>query len=578
MAGPDDSYIQIYRLIQEGDQMLEAGQRDTARSRYLEAQSELQKFQRLYPSWETGTVQFRAAYVQEKLAPLGQAPSGAKTAVAETPAARKPATPAETVKMLEETVSRLESEKGVLNAKLQEALAVQPAAVDPRELAKAEAKIKVLEKERELLKVSLEQEQEKQAKAALGNPDKQTIESLKAEVVAVRKQLAEAKSAPAPAADQSALEDLKKENQNLKKLLTEAQAASGKTAAAVPAGVDPAIVTDLQGSLANLRRENAALQARLAATPVPAAPATVEAPALSAADKKAAKAENKRIKELEKERDDLQKRLKEATAKPSRKSAAAAEAEAKTFRARLAALEAQKTPYTPEELALFKAPAATPRAVPAGETKMETKDAKTEAAAKTPKALPPGSSADVTAAQQAFSQGKFGDAEAAYRKVLALDPKHPVVLGNLAVVQMEQGHFDQAEDSVKKALAEEPADPYLLSLQGILRFRQDKFDEALDILSRSAEMDPANAETQNYLGITLSQKGQRVAAEAALRKAIQLSPGYGAAHQNLAVIYATQKPPFLELARYHYQKSRALGHPENKDLEKMMDGSAPAAK
>jgi Tfp pilus assembly protein PilF len=65
----------------------------------------------------------------------------------------------------------------------------------------------------------------------------------------------------------------------------------------------------------------------------------------------------------------------------------------------------------------------------------------------------------------------------------------------------------------------------------------------------------------------------RVPAEAALRKAVQLQPGYAGAHYNLAVVYATQKPPAPELARWHYQKAVDAGHPRNPDLEKKFETS-----
>ena len=69
----------------------------------------------------------------------------------------------------------------------------------------------------------------------------------------------------------------------------------------------------------------------------------------------------------------------------------------------------------------------------------------------------------------------------------------------------------------------------------------------------------------------LSEKGQRGPAEAALRRAIQLQPDHAVAHNNLAVVYATQTPPSLALARWHYQKARAAGHPRNAPLEKMLE-------
>jgi Flp pilus assembly protein TadD len=143
-------------------------------------------------------------------------------------------------------------------------------------------------------------------------------------------------------------------------------------------------------------------------------------------------------------------------------------------------------------------------------------------------------------------------------------------LTDLAMIQVEMGKTGEAEANLKKVLAKEPQNAYALSVMGIDRFRESKFSEALDYLSRSAQLDPKNAETQNYLGITLSQQGQREAAETALRKAVMLAPNYAGAHHNLAIVYATQRPPFLELARYHYNKALALGHPANPELEKQL--------
>ena len=79
-------------------------------------------------------------------------------------------------------------------------------------------------------------------------------------------------------------------------------------------------------------------------------------------------------------------------------------------------------------------------------------------------------------------------------------------------------------------------------------------------------------------GVTLSHKGQRVAAETALRKALQLDNTYAPAHNNLAVIYLSQTPSLPQLARWHYQKALATGQPHNPELEKMLaDKGAPVA-
>lgn len=188
--------------------------------------------------------------------------------------------------------------------------------------------------------------------------------------------------------------------------------------------------------------------------------------------------------------------------------------------------------------------------------------------------LPSGASILAAQAQRAFAQRRFEDAEKAYREILTLDERNVFTLGNLAAILVERGRFEESEVMLKRALEADPQDPFSLSLQGIIRFRQQRYDEAFDSLSRSAQLDPENADTQNYLGITLSQRGQRKAAEAALRKALKLSPSSPAAHYNLAVVYATQKPPYLELARYHYEKARRSGQPANPAFEGVLRGEA----
>lgn len=302
-----------------------------------------------------------------------------------------------------------------------------------------------------------------------------------------------------------------------------------------------------------LRKENAKLEALLidpsALTPAAAAPV------MSA--RETAKLEAK-VRDLEKERDSLEKKLKEASSRSNRRDTDKAADQLAALKAQLEVLEAKKTPYTKEELALFKAPT-TPGALVAS---IENKPAANE--------LPAAARPLVIEAQRAFAERRFDVAAEKYEQVLKLSPNDLNALSNLATVQMELNKLADAEKNLDKALAVKQDDAYTLSLKGILRFRQDRYDEALQLLSRAATLDPNNAETQNFLGITLSQKGQRGAAEAALRKAIQIAPGNANAHHNLAVVYATQTPQMTELARWHYQKARSYGHPVNAELEKMI--------
>jgi Flp pilus assembly protein TadD len=191
------------------------------------------------------------------------------------------------------------------------------------------------------------------------------------------------------------------------------------------------------------------------------------------------------------------------------------------------------------------------------------------------KELPGGAAQLVAEAQHYFSARQYDKAEDDYQKILQHDENNGLVLANLATIEMEQGRLDDAEKHIKAAVTQSPDDSYNLATLGRLEFLREKYDEALDALSRAAKLDPRNPEIQNYLGVTLSHKGLRAPAETALRKAIQLDPNYGPAHNNLAVIYISQAPPLVELARWHYQKALDAGQPRNPDLEKRLDAKSP---
>jgi Flp pilus assembly protein TadD len=192
------------------------------------------------------------------------------------------------------------------------------------------------------------------------------------------------------------------------------------------------------------------------------------------------------------------------------------------------------------------------------------------AAVKSVSELPKGSAPLVAEAQGYFSAGQYDKAEAVYLRILESNPTNAPVLANLAAIELQEQKFDAAETHVTAALLQSPNDAYNLLVLGEIKFHQEKFDSALDALGLAAKLDARNPEIQNFLGVTLAQKGMRAEAETALRKAIQLDPNYGAAHNNLAVIYLGETPPLAGLARWHYQKALDLGQARNPDLEKLL--------
>ena len=229
-----------------------------------------------------------------------------------------------------------------------------------------------------------------------------------------------------------------------------------------------------------------------------------------------------------------------------------------TLRSRLEILEAEKIPYTDEEKKLFAEPKT-------GDQPANTLQAKIAT-------LPEGGAADFKAGQAALVEAKYGEAEQKFLHVLKLDEENPLTLGSLAMAQMEQGNYDGAETSLARALKNNDKDAFSLSLLGTLRYRQKKYEEARDYLAKAVKLNPEDANAQHFLGSALNNLGQRKAAETALRKALQIKPGHAEAHHNLAVVYATQKPPFIALAKFHYEKAVAAGRAKNAELEKILGG------
>ncbi|MGC3961157.1 MAG: tetratricopeptide repeat protein [Verrucomicrobiota bacterium] len=547
-------------------------------------------------------------------------------------------------------MKQLQTDKAVLEAKLKEALATQPATVDPRELAKAQEKVQALAKENELLKAGLEQEKNRPVPAATSAKEleeakrqlaatnarlaeqQELNQKLAAEKTSLAEQLGKTASAPELAearrslaetnarlveqqalvaklgAEKTSLQEqlgkaatsvevaaaLRAENELLKKQLSEAKALA-TTAADDKSSESGRKLAEAEARLAAmassaevLRLEKVALETKLKQMPVPAV-AAAGAPAKSAPVARAGS--EAQIKELERQRDALykllEKRGREAQDANSRELVAKVDqltSEVNSLKSRLEVFETKAIPYTAEELALFRQsqpkPALAPvMAAPKVETKTEAKtETKPVEPRKSVKDLPAGTVALVAQAEKYFAAKQYDKAEENYLAILRQDDKNAYTLANLGAIQLELGRLAEAETNILRALAFAPDDPHANSLLGYLKFRQEKYDEAVVALNRAAKLNPQNADIQNYLGVTLSQKGLRGPAEQAFRKAIVLDPNHGGAQNNLAVFYATETPPNVALARFHYQKALASGHPRNAEIEALFDKRESAPK
>ena len=562
----DEKYIAIYGVVQQAESLADTGDPKAALASLLDAQAQLQQFQKIYPNWNPGIISYRLDDLAKKIASIqGMMAAAAAAATAAEPTNTVSSSQVQQLTAeeanLRTQLQSVQTENATLQAKLKEALSTQPAAIDSGELAKAQEQIRGLMKENDLLKSSTELEKSTNQLSVLRQQLANALENYSAEEKRAQ-QLVDENTAlqrdlkRAGGQESTAVDLLRSENDRLKAQLTSLQSAAndataaGELAAKLKAANTQ--ITSLQTTVTVVTLEKGALENKVKQL-------SAEVETLRAANLEG------RIHDLVEQRDELAKQLADASRKNPRRGAdqqlAALTNEMLSLRARLAVDEAKPVPYTADELALFRETPPEPTTTPPKRSVHE---------------LPSGSAELVASAQRHFSNHEFDAAEADYQKILDRDQNNGLILANLATIELQENKLDEAEKHIKAAIAQSPDDAYNLSTLGYLKFREEKFDDALDVLSKAAKIDPNNPEIQNYLGVTLSHKGLRVQAETALRKAIQINPLYAPAHNNLAVVYLNQTPPMPLLARWHYQKAVAAGQPRNPDLEKLLaDKGAP---
>ena len=187
--------------------------------------------------------------------------------------------------------------------------------------------------------------------------------------------------------------------------------------------------------------------------------------------------------------------------------------------------------------------------------------------------LPPEVLALIGEAREQFVRGNFAAAEKLYQQFVELQPNSVIALANLGVTQFRQGKLTAAQLALEKATAANPNDAFSLTTLGAVMIEQNRIEDSIGYLERASAVVPDDPVTLNYLGVAASQLGQFGKAEQSLRRAITVNPEYAEAHFNLAVIYATAKPPSIALAKRHYEKALELGSGPDERLDSMLRGN-----
>ena len=562
-ASPQDDYLQIYVMINEGDKLDNSGQKSQAREKYENALNKLEKLKNENPEWEPTIVKYRIKYLNDKLSNL-KAAKDAAPAPAEKPAAPAAENPATTPPPAP-APAPTPSESPTPAIQKSEASAPAVTSDDPSALRQ---KIIALTGDLESTRTEL-----KQAKNDLE------------QALTEKKQLKE-KLAASPAPDANVAK-LQEENTTLRQKLTATEESLKKAAGGELSGE----MTSLRGQVDSLEKKLAEANARSAELTRANDDYKKQIASLTTqlqAAGTAGKSDSTLAKENAMLRSILDRQLKEQARREAARRLVLDEfknlaVSTEALKTQMEVLSSPLVSLTNEEQDMLKVsapslvapePAAPSSSSSSGNTPTLSKDAEKPASPESFSEKPriPEEFKDVAAkATSLYNEKKFDEAAAAYEQILAKYPQSIYALSNLGVVRFQQQKYPEAEKPLREAIRVAPNDAFSHSVLGIVLVQQEKYDDAIQVLSRAVALDPNDAKTRNYLGISSSRKGLQEAAEQECRKAIELDEGYGDAHFNLAVIYATQNPPSKELAKRHYNRALELGVPKDAELEKLLN-------
>lgn len=164
-----------------------------------------------------------------------------------------------------------------------------------------------------------------------------------------------------------------------------------------------------------------------------------------------------------------------------------------------------------------------------------------------------------------------GDLDAAahdFRAAAALDPSSPRPLEGLGNVRYQMQRYPLAADAYESALALDDRSARLSYKVALSHYRAGELEAAIAAAQRTAQLSTSAAEAYYLLGVCLRDRRKTAEAQHAFERAVSLSPGFIAAREELADLYAGQNRRADELDqlqimagldREHVERQVAVG-------------------
>jgi predicted TPR repeat methyltransferase len=167
-----------------------------------------------------------------------------------------------------------------------------------------------------------------------------------------------------------------------------------------------------------------------------------------------------------------------------------------------------------------------------------------------------------------YAAGRLGEAEAAYRRVIAAVPDHPVALHALGWIAHRAGDRPAALELLRRAVAADPSNADAWNNLGIVYAAERRPADALSAYRQAVSLRPNFAAAYVNIGNAHRDTGRWPDAVEAYGTAVRLAPNLAAAHHALATALRESGRPDDAVASYGraLELSPASGSEVHNDL------------
>ena len=163
------------------------------------------------------------------------------------------------------------------------------------------------------------------------------------------------------------------------------------------------------------------------------------------------------------------------------------------------------------------------------------------------------------AAGTALSKIAPAESITCYERALELRPNFTKAYDNIGRVHLTAGRSDEALLAYERAVEGDPTFGAFHAGRGLALRALGRRDEAIEALRRGATLAPTNAAIHVNLGTVLAEHGMRDAAITSYRAAVQAEPNWSTAHRSLGLtLIATGDAARLEEAHRHLRRAHEL--------------------